>query len=229
VQLVEALTGRVRHYLHCGSIWVHGPSVQVPTTEDEPRRPFGDYGCRKAAIEAYLLEQVGTRRFPATVLLPGHFVGPGWAPVNPAGNFNPGVFTALSSGRELVLPNIGMETVHHVHVDDVAQGFVRAIARRGPAIGQSFHIVSPAALTLRGYAERMAAWFGMEARLRFAPFEEWSRGYSERDAAVTWDHIAHSPNCSIQKARTVLGFEPKYSSLAAVQESVEWLKENEGL
>ncbi len=55
-QLVEALRGRVQHFLHCGTIWVHGHGVEVPVTEEQPRRPFGDYGCKKAAIEAYLLE-----------------------------------------------------------------------------------------------------------------------------------------------------------------------------
>src|SRR5262245_36312547 len=29
-QLVEALRGRVTHFLHTGTIWVHGPSVAVP-------------------------------------------------------------------------------------------------------------------------------------------------------------------------------------------------------
>ena len=37
--------------LHCGTIWVHGPAERVPVTEDEPRRPVGDYGIGKAAIE----------------------------------------------------------------------------------------------------------------------------------------------------------------------------------
>ena len=60
VQLANALAGRVDHLIHCGTIWVHGPSVEVPTTEDAPRRPFGDYGCRKAAIEAYLLDQAAS-------------------------------------------------------------------------------------------------------------------------------------------------------------------------
>ncbi len=27
-QLVEALRGDVQHFLHCGTIWVHGPSVR---------------------------------------------------------------------------------------------------------------------------------------------------------------------------------------------------------
>ena len=86
--LVEALRGRVAHFLHCGTIWVHGHSVSVPTTEEQPRRPFGDYGVQKAAIEEYLLRETRDRAFPATVLHPGHLVGPGWNPINPCGNLS---------------------------------------------------------------------------------------------------------------------------------------------
>jgi nucleoside-diphosphate-sugar epimerase len=218
-QLVESLAGRVGHFLHCGTIWVHGHSVSVPTTEDAPRSPFGDYGIRKHAIEQYLLAEAN-KGFPATVLHPGHLVGPGWNPINPQGNFNPEIFAALASGREVALPNLGMETVHHVHADDVAQAFVSALDCRETAVGQSFHVASAAALTLRGYAEQVAAWFGRAARLSFAPFEEWKPTVSERDARVTYDHIAHSPNCSIEKARSILGYAPRYSSLEAVREAI---------
>jgi nucleoside-diphosphate-sugar epimerase len=222
--LVEALRGRVGHFIHCGTIWVHGTSVEVPTTEAAPRTAFGGYGQRKAAIEAYLLSEA--REFPITILHPGHLVGPGWAPINPAGNFNPDVFSMLLQGRQIQLPNIGMETVHHVHAEDVAQCFVKAMERRSAALGENFHVVSPAALTLRGYAERVSAWFGHPPQLQFLPWEEWRQGVTERDAAVTWDHIAHSPNCSIAKARILLGYEPRYSSLEAVRESVDWLIEH---
>lgn len=223
--LADALRGRVQHFLHCGTIWVHGHSVQVPTMESAPRHPFGDYGCRKAAIEAYLLREAHDNGFPATVLHPGHLVGPGWFPINPAGNFNPEVFDTIARGDEVLLPNLGMETVHHVHADDVAQAFVLAVAKRDQALGESFHVVSSAALTLRGYAESMASWFGRKARLRFLPWEEWRKSFPEKDARITCDHIAHSPNCSIEKARSLLGYEPAYGSLDAVREAVSWLME----
>ena len=222
-QLVEALRGNTEHLLHCGTIWVHGPSVEVPTTEAEPRRAFGDYGERKAAIEAYLLREARRSALPVTILHPGHLVGPGWAPVNPAGNFNPEVFSKLMQGSPIQLPNIGMETLHHVHADDVAQCFQRALERRSVALGESFHVVSPAALTLRGYAERVSEWFGRAGQLEFLPWEEWRQRATAKDASFTWDHIAHSPNCSIAKARTLLGYEPRYSSLQAVRESLDWL------
>lgn len=220
--LVEGLKGRIRHFLSCGTIWVHGHSTQIPTLESQPRHPFGQYGIQKAAIEKYLLEE-SKAGFPATILHPGHIVGKGWPPLNPAGNFNLQVFLTLATGNQLALPNIGMETVHHVHADDVAKAFVLAIEKGEAVAAESFHVVSPAALTLRGYAESVAAWYGKEAHLLFLPWEEWARSVSEEDAAFTWDHIAHSPNCSISKARRMLDYQPRYSSLEAVKESVDWL------
>jgi nucleoside-diphosphate-sugar epimerase len=219
-QLVEALRGRVGHFLHCGTIWVHGPSVHAPTTEEQPRRPFGEYGIQKAAIEAYLLREAHVSGFPATVLHPGHIVGPGWAPLNPAGHFDPRVFALLGRGEELALPNLGLETVHHVHADDVAHSFTQALLHHSASVGESFHVVSPAALTLRGYAESVAGWFGQAARLKFLPWEEWKRTVSEAEADATWDHIAHSPNCSIAKAQRLIDYRPRYSSLQAVYEAV---------
>jgi len=62
--LVDALRGRVRHFLHCGTIWVKGWLVVAPTTEDTPSEPFGDYGVSKEAIEDCLLDEArrGTAR-----------------------------------------------------------------------------------------------------------------------------------------------------------------------
>jgi nucleoside-diphosphate-sugar epimerase len=221
--LVEALRGRVGHFLHCGTIWIHGPSVEVPTVETQPRRPFGEYGIQKAAIEVYLLGEAHRNGFPATCLHPGHIVGPGWNPLNPAGHFNPAVFARIARGEELALPNFGMETVHHVHADDVAQAFVQALAYRGQAVGESFHVVSPAALTLRGYAEAVYGWFGHEPRLAYLPWDAWTGTVSPEEAQATWDHIAHSPNCSIAKAERLIGYRPRYSSLQGVREALDWL------
>jgi nucleoside-diphosphate-sugar epimerase len=221
--LVSKLEGRTGHYLCCGTIWVHGHSEVVPVTEAMPRRPFGDYGVKKAEMESWLLARAARTGFPATILHPGHIVGVGWVPLNPAGNFNPQVFRTLAEGKALCLPNLGMETVHHVHADDVAQAFCRALEHPGAAAGESFHVVSPAAVTLRGYAERTARWFGREAALSYLPWGEWKKTVSAADAAATWDHIAHSPSCSMEKARRLLGYEPRYGSLEAVFESIDWL------
>lgn len=226
-QLVDALKPRETLLLHCGSMWVHGRPRETGSgrreavTEDMPRNPFGDYGIKKAAIEKFLLDATRRGEARATVLHPGHLVGPGWNPLNPAGHFNPEIFTRIARGDVLVLPNEGKETVHHVHADDVAQAFELAITRPDAAIGESFHVVSPAPMRLRDYAEAMYAHFGRQPRLEFLPWGEWKHTVTEQEAAATWDHIAHSPYGSIAKAQERLGYAPRYSSLEAVIEAIE--------
>jgi nucleoside-diphosphate-sugar epimerase len=221
-QLVDELRGTVQHFLHCGTLWVNGPGCERPTREDHVPRPTGDYGTNKLAIENYLLNLSRCEGFPASVLHPGHIVGPGWWPINPAGHFATDTWLALAEGRELALPNLGLETLHHVHADDVAQSFERAIACWNTSVGEAFHVASPAAITLRGYAEAAAGWFGREANIRCMALEEWKTTLSESDAAMTLEHISRSPCASIDKARRAIGYQPRYSSLEAVREAVAW-------
>jgi nucleoside-diphosphate-sugar epimerase len=59
--------------------------------------------------------------------------------------------------------------------------------------------------------------------LRYLSWDEWKGTVSKEEAAATWDHIAHSPSCSIEKARRLLDYEPRYGSLEAVYEALRWL------
>jgi len=225
-QIVTALQDHIKHFLHCGTIWVHGYKIETPSAESHSRRPFGEYGIQKAAIEDYLLNHVDQQRLPVTVLHPGHIVGPGWAPINPVGNFNREIFSRLANGQEVLLPHLGLETLHHVHADDVAAGFMQALTNKKNAVGESFHLLSEKALTWRGYAEAIAEWYSQKPNLRFVTWEEFRQPLSEEDALCSWDHLMHSSSGSIEKARQLLKYKPRYSSLQAIQESLSWFKEN---
>jgi len=225
-QLVEALRGQVQLLVHCGTVWVRGYGVQVPAREEHPRNPITEYGRLKNETERYLLDQAHRNGFPVTALHPGHIVGPGWAPVGPTACHDLQVFRKLALGQELALPNLGLETLHHVHADDVAQAFIKTMLNPQSAIGQSFFIVSEAALSLRGYAEAAASWFGKQANLRFLPLQEWTATLPEAFAESANTHLAHSTNCSIDKARRLLEYAPRFTSLDAVYESIQWSVEN---
>jgi nucleoside-diphosphate-sugar epimerase len=192
----------------------------VPAGEDDPLNPFGEYGVNKAAIEAWLLHEAKQTLFPAAIFRPGHIVGLGWVPINPVGNINTEVFSCIARNEELTLPNFGLETLHHVHADDVSQMILLAMSNRTASFGEAFNTVSAKALNLRGYAEAMFGWFGFEPKLRFEPFEKWKSRHSHDDAHQAWEHISRSSCMSIEKARRRLGYEPRYSSLAAIQEAV---------
>jgi nucleoside-diphosphate-sugar epimerase len=222
-QLVDALRGEIQLFLHCGTVWVCGYPIQAPMTEELPRRPIEVYGINKNLVETYLIDQARRTGFPAAILHPGHIVGPGWAPVGPTACHDLQAFEKLAHGEELCLPNLGLETLHHVHADDVAQSFVKAMHSSHAAVGQSFFIVSEAALTLRGFTEAAASWFGQQAKLRFASIEEWKTTLTPEFVEPALAHLHHSTNCSCLKAQRFIGYQPRYTSLEAVFESVMWM------
>jgi nucleoside-diphosphate-sugar epimerase len=224
-QLVDALRPSRPLLVHCGTIWVHGPALRVPVTEDEPRTAYGEYGTGKAEIEALLHRETLAGGVPAVVLHPGHISGPGWPVITPAGNLDPGVWTSLATGRALALPDQGLGVLHHVHADDVAQAFELALSR--PAgIGASFHVVAEQAMTLRGLAAGVAGWFGREPVLDFADWAEFERRAGAEHAETTRQHTGRSITASIARAREVLGYAPRYSSLDALREALTWLVEH---
>jgi nucleoside-diphosphate-sugar epimerase len=226
-QLVDVLRGRVELLLHCGTIWVHGPSSVVPTTEADHRDPFGDYGTWKAEIEDLLLaESARSGGLRSVVLRPGHITGPGWPMVNAVGNLDLDVWHRLATGQPVDMPNFGLETVHHVHADDVAQAFQLAIEKPDVAAGNAYNVVSARAMTLRGIAMAVAGWFGRKADLRFMPFEQFRAGTDDELADTSWNHIVRSHSMSIDKARRQLGYAPRYTSLQAIADGLAWLAEH---
>src|SRR5215467_12295983 len=224
-QLVDALRPSRPLLVHCGTIWVHGPALRVPVTEDEPRTAYGEYGTGKAEIEALLHRETRAGGVPAVVLHPGHISGPGWPVITPAGNLDPAVWTSLATGRPLALPDHGLGVLNHVHADDVAQAFERALTRPA-AIGSSFHVVAEQAMTLRGLATGVARWFGHEPVLDFVDWEEFDRRVAPEHAEATREHTFRSITASIAHAQQVLGYAPRYSSLDALHEALAWLVAN---
>ena len=75
----------------------------------------------------------------------------------------------------------------------------------------------------------MARWFGQEAKLSFLPWEEWKKTVNQKNAELTWEHITHSSNGSIVKAKKLLNYNPRYSSLQAVKESIKQYFEKENI
>ncbi len=221
-QLVGALRPARPLLLHCGTIWVHGPALRVPVTEDESRTGYGEYGAAKAEIEALLHRETRSGGVPAVVLHPGHISGPGWPVITPAGNLDPDVWTCLATGKPLALPDHGLGVLHHVHADDVAQAFERALTRPA-AIGASFHVVAEQAMTLRGLAEGVAQWFGREPVLDFVDWPAFERRAGAEHAAATREHTFRSITASIARAQGTLGYAPRYSTLEALREALAWL------
>ena len=110
----------------------------------------------------------------------------------------------LAIGEPLLLPDLGLGVLHHVHADDVAHAFERALTRPA-AIGSSFHVVSEQAMTLCGLAAGVAGWFGREPILEFVGWPEFEQRVGAEHAESSRQHVGRSIAASIDRARDVLG------------------------
>ena len=218
--VVEALRGRVGHYIFCNTIRVYGALVAVPSTEADPPNPIDAYGRGKAESEAYLVREARVNGFPATVFRPGHIVGEGWVPTSPLGVNEAEVFSRIARGEVLTLPNLGLETLHHVHADDLAQWIICAMENRAASVGEVFNAVSAQAVTLRGYAEAVYGRFGRTPKLAFQAVGEWLAAMAPELAEGAWRHVRRRSSHSIGKSVQRPGNRPRYTSLEAIRQSV---------
>jgi nucleoside-diphosphate-sugar epimerase len=230
VSLVNRLRGEVGQLVHCGSIWRYGASRKLPISEDTAAAPpFDEYGIQKGRIARMLKEETASGGLVTTSLHPGHIVGPGWHPIGPLGNLDPAVWYTLSAGQALQVPGSGTELMHHVHADDVAQAFELAIEHRDAAAGEDFNIVAPTALSVRGYADLAAAWFGQTATLETVTWDDFRQSTTSEHADSSWGHLFRSHCFSIDKAKSLLSYAPRYEPEQAVLESVRWLVDHDRL
>lgn len=223
--LVESLRNGVEHLLHCGSMWRYGVSLKLPIAEGaaSAAEPLDEYGIQKRDIARMLKEETASGGLATTSIHPGHIVGPGWQPIGPLGNLNPAVWQTIASGQSLQVPGSGTELMHHVHADDVAQAFEKAILERDAAVGEDFNIVAPTALTVRGYVGIAASWFGQEPSMETVSWDEFRRTTTPEFADTSWAHLSRNHCLTIEKAKTVLGYAPRYQPEHAVHQSLRWL------
>lgn len=228
ISLAEVLKNtNLSHYVYCSSIWAHGKATTIPVVEDQLKFPLDEYGMQKARSEEYLHNLFRREGFPETVIMPGQISGPGWVIINPVGNQDIRIFKKIQNGEQITLPNFGMETLHHVHADDVAQVFFNAITHRNLALGESFHAVGSESITLLGYAQAMYRYFGQQEKIKFLSWNEWCDQVKDKDhIEKTYLHIVRSGYFSIEKGKRLIEYSPRHTLLKTVEESVAYMVEH---
>ena len=198
-------------YVQIGSIWMYGNKMYLPVDENHPKNGMEEYGVQKGLVEDYLFELVRKRKLRATVIHPGHVSGKEWDPINPQGNKDENVYLKIKSGEEIVLPFLGLATLQHVHSYDLAQIIMACIKQQDVANGEAFNAVAEKAMTMRGICENLYAYYRQKENIKCLEWSDFEQTVGKKNAMVTLDHAAHSPCCSVEKAKKLLGVDIKYS------------------
>jgi dTDP-L-rhamnose 4-epimerase len=171
--------------------------------------PISVYGATKLAQEHILTAWCRAFGSGVSVLRLQNVYGPGQSPGNPY----TGVLTLFAqlarAGKSLDIYEDGQIVRDFVHVDDVSQAIVKAVRR--PASGVRLLDIGTGAPTTIEVAARELA------RICDAPAPSISGRFRDGDVRAA--------SCSIDAARTSIGFEPSWSLEAGLASLVTWLGE----
>ena len=160
---LDALTGRVSHYVFISSGAVYRPDPELPWPETTPFGPipiWGAYGHEKVASEQMLWQAYARGTFAVTTFRFPFILGPA--------NFvdrEAFVLSRLEGRRPILLPGGGSAVNQFVYIDDVVRALVAAIEWRDRSAGEAFNCAYPRGLTNRGFVEMCAGLLGIDAQI----------------------------------------------------------------
>jgi nucleoside-diphosphate-sugar epimerase len=216
----------VRRFLHMSSVSVYGRVPNAPITEDSPLRAIGDpYGDTKIQAELLLRERERSGELDLTMLRPTVVYGRGDR------KFALNLIDLVRSGKA-VLPGDGRNRVDLVHIDDLAELAVSALASR-EAIGRAYNVAVEDNPSLDELARELARLMGVKLELRYIPFpiafsaaflaEQAARitGKAPRLSRYSARVVGRSYSYIAERARRELGFAPRVSLFDGMKDVLE--------
>jgi polyisoprenyl-phosphate glycosyltransferase len=201
--LAQLETGPIACYVHAGSSSEYGDNATGPA-ECSPLAPNSDYAVSKTAAAQLIYFYGKRKRFPCTNLRLYSVFGP----LEDSSRLIPNVIRHGLQGNypEFVNPKVSRD---FIFTDDVTAAFVHTGLNLTPAhYGESFNIGTGCKTTIRDVAETARELFGIAAEPSFTMPER------------SWD--VQDWYANIEKARTMLKWEPRTSFRDGLKQTVAW-------
>ncbi|MEP2025339.1 MAG: SDR family oxidoreductase [Reichenbachiella sp.] len=216
--LVAAKEERVDRFIYAASSSTYGDSEALPKVEEKIGKPLSPYAITKYVNELYAdifnktygLNTIGLRYFNVF----GRKQDPdgGYAAVIPK------FIKTLINHESPIINGDGLHSRDFTYIDNVVQMNLLALSTSDPnALNQVYNTA---------YGERNT----------LNDLTNWLQKYlSEYDAAINGIEIKHGPNrqgdiphslASIDKAKRLLGYDPKFDFKKGLEETVKWFWEN---
>jgi dihydroflavonol-4-reductase len=228
-RLAEAsIAAGVKRFVHTSTVGVYGNVEKPPVDETAPMNPGDIYQRTKVEGERAVRELHGAKGMEVTVIRPGAIYGPGETRLLK-------LFRAIARKRYAIVGN-GRAFYHLVYIDDLVQGFLLALLRP-EAAGEAFIIAGPACLSQADLARLIALHTGG----RLLPFHvpawplKWAAALCEAICVPFGlepplhrrrvDFWLKSRAFRIEKARRLLGYDPRVGLDEGIARTAAWYRE----
>jgi dihydroflavonol-4-reductase len=225
--LEAAFRANVPRFVHCSTIGVHGHVAVTPGDEDAPYNPGDLYQETKLEAEQLVRSRVGTTGTDIVVVRPCSMYGPGDLRMLK-------MFRMLTKGRFFKVGPC-RENFHACFIDDVVEGFVAA-ATRPDIDGEVFIVGGDRFLPLDEYIDTAARAVGAappKIRLPYGALHAAAWACERLCVPLRVEPPLHVRRVrffrnnrafSIDKARRVLGYEPRVALEEGMRRTVEWYR-----
>jgi len=225
----EANCPRLQRFVYISSLAAIGPSLDCqPVSEDSPYHPVSHYGKSKMMGELEVLKMQD--RFPITIIRPSAVYGPR----------ERDMFEYMRLIMRGIQPLIGFreKLMNLIHSDDLVDGILLA-SRNHQAVGQAYFLGSEQAYTTSDIGNAIArAVHRNPIRVRLPHALVYTVGaIAEVVGKLTRKQIffnlqkaneAIQPAwiCSVEKARTQLGFQQRVTLEDGMLQTYRWYRKN---
>lgn len=218
----------VRRFVHCSTVGVHSHIENPPADESWPHTPGDIYQSTKSEGEKLALDFQRQHDFPLSVARPAPIYGPGDLRLLK-------LFRSIAR-RRFAMIGSGNVFFHMVYVEDLVRG-MRLQAERPEAVGEVFIFAGEEYVTLNALTAKIAAAVGVpRPRLRLPAWPFFMAGYLCEKVCVPLRieppiyrrrvaFFTKSRAFRIDKARRLLGYEPRVDLDTGIRTTVEWYRE----
>lgn len=193
---------------------VYGTFANPPTGETHPKEPESPYAISKLSVEYYLSYYFGLYGLTSAVLRFGNVYGPRQDPNGEAGVAS--IFcNRILDGRALTVFGDGLQTRDYIHVSDVVEAAWLAAVRELPdepgLDARAFNIGTAVGTNVLDLASHLQRAARSNVPIEFAP----KRPGEQQESFI-----------AIEKARSVLGWEPRVSLAEGLADTYKWFAAN---
>jgi nucleoside-diphosphate-sugar epimerase len=220
---IAAKQAGIKSFIHLSSALVYGFNFPENVTEEEPLRTQKNPFCQsKIESEQAVLKFNDPDHLGVTILRAGDVYGPGggvWVlrPLN------------MIQKKKFVLINGGRGICNHLYIDNLIDAVFLAVEKE--AYGEAFNITDGCPTTWREYYEKLAAIAGQPKPFISTPalVAKTALRQMGKKADIlpeSIDFLTRSHAYSIQKATTVLGYQPRVNLDQGMERTGEWLSKH---
>jgi len=221
----------VKRLVHTSTIGIISSVKNPPANEEEPYSPGDVYQNSKCEAEKEAIRYAREKKLPVSVVRPAAIYGPG--------DFRMLKMFKMIAEKRWVFFGNGKANLHMVYIDDLIDGFLLC-SEKEEAIGEVFIIGGEKYVTLNELASLIANEFKVKPpsiHLPYKPMEAlaviveiiWKLLKIKKQPPIYKRRVSFFKKnraFSIEKAKKLLGYQPKIDLVTGIHLTAEWYIQN---